>query len=92
MLDMLSLGVMLMIALLSVALAAVWRDRVFALLAASIPLEVVYVFSYEGYVYEMLLRQGGDLVVRLPSVVGKLATAFFSATVVAFVGLRRTPL
>jgi signal transduction histidine kinase/FixJ family two-component response regulator len=92
MLNMLSLGVMLMIALLSVALAAVWRDRVFALLAASIALEVVYVFSYEGYIYEMLLRQGGDLVVRLPSVVGSLVAAFFSATVVAFVGLRRAPL
>lgn len=85
-------GVMLTIAAFAVVFGAVWRDRIFALLAASIVAEVLYELAYEGHLYEFWLRQGGDFVGRLPSITGNLTVVMFTVTVMAFVGLRKIPL
>lgn len=82
-------GSMLTLAALAAVLGAVWHDRVFALLTASIVAEAAYEFTYEGYLYLVLLHNGGDLVVRLTSILGNLTVALFTATVMVFLRLDR---
>nr|WP_244108916.1 ATP-binding protein [Burkholderia anthina] len=84
---MLLAGAMLAMALFSAVLAAVWRDRVFVVLTATVLCEVVYELAFEGYLYALFLRQGGDWLVRLPSVAGNASIVLFSALLYAFLGL-----
>ncbi|WP_303396553.1 7TM-DISM domain-containing protein, partial [Burkholderia glumae] len=86
---MLLTGAMLAMSVFSAVLAAVWRDRVFVILTATVVSEVIYELAFEGYLYALLLPQGGDLLVRLPSVAGNIAVALFSALLYSFIGLDR---
>lgn len=84
---MLLTGAMLAMAVFSAVLAAVWRDRVFVILTATVVSEVIYELAFEGYLYALILHQGGDWLVRLPSIAGNISVALFSALLYSFIGL-----
>ncbi|MCP3019028.1 7TM-DISM domain-containing protein [Cupriavidus basilensis] len=86
---MLLAGAMLAIAVISTVLAVVWRDRIFVLLTAAIVAEVVYELAFEGFLYALFLRQGGDWVLRLPSVAGSISVALFTLLILWFLGFER---
>lgn len=86
---MLLAGAMLAMAVISAVLAVVWRDRIFVLLTATILAEVVYELAFEGFLYALFLPQGGEWVLRSPSMAGSTSVALFSTLLLWFLGFER---
>ncbi|MBN3781034.1 response regulator [Burkholderia sp. Ac-20345] len=86
---MLLTGTMLAMAVFSAVLGVTWRDRVFVLLTATVIGEVVYELAFEGYLYVLWLRHGGDWVLRLPGVAGDMSVVLFSSLLMSFMGFGR---
>lgn len=86
---MLLTGAMLAMAAIAAVLAVVWRDRIFVLLTATVIAEVVYELAFEGLLYALCLSQGGEWVVRLPSIAGNASVALFSSLLMTFLGFER---
>lgn len=82
-------GALAMTAIYAVVQGVAQRDRVFLLFAAAMVTEILYSLSFQGLLYRYVLTDGGEAVLRAPSVLGSLATVFFSAMVMLFAELHR---
>lgn len=82
-------GGLAMIAVYALVLALAQRDIVYLLLAISLVAEIVYSMSFQGLLYRYLLTDGGEAVLRAPSVSSMVAISLFSLMAMLFAGLHR---
>ncbi|WP_087722640.1 ATP-binding protein [Pandoraea sp. PE-S2T-3] len=92
MVAMLLAGSMLTIALYTLVLGIARRDIVFTLLALTTLTQVAQDMAFQGFIYRYILPQGGEFIVRAPSLFSTLTAGVFSAMVVIFSGLNRVRL
>lgn len=92
MIEMLLTGSMLTMALYTLVLGVVRRDRVLLLLSGFIAAQLMQDLAFQGFLYRHVLVEGGNWVLRGPSLWSAIATALFSAMAMAFAGLQRVPL
>ncbi|SAI70099.1 virulence sensor protein [Bordetella ansorpii] len=82
-------GGLAMIAVYALVLGLAQRDVVFLLLGVSLVAEIFYSLSFQGLLYRYLLTDGGEAVLRAPSVFSTLAMSLFSLMAMLFAGLHR---
>ncbi|WP_052811157.1 ATP-binding protein [Pandoraea vervacti] len=87
MVAMLLVGSMISIGLYASVLGVARRDPVFVLLALTTLTQVAQDMAFQGFLYRYLLTQGGEFIVRAPSVFSTLTAGFFSAMLLIFSGL-----
>lgn len=89
MLEMLLTGSLLTIALYALLQGVAYRDRVLLLLGGTAIAEVGYNMAFHGYLYHYVLQQGGEWVLRAPSIFSAVAVALVSAMALTFSGIGR---
>lgn len=92
MIAMLLAGSMVAIALYTLALGLARRDRVFLLLTGCITLQLLQDLAFQGFLYRYVLTDGGETVLRAPSVLSAVTVACFCLMAMAFAGLDRVTL
>ncbi|MBU9197941.1 hybrid sensor histidine kinase/response regulator [Burkholderia gladioli] len=89
--EMLLVGSLLTITVYALCLGFSRRDPVFLLLAGTVLSDIAYDLAFRGYLYRYVLVDGGEWVLRAPSIAGAITTALFSAMAMAYAELERIP-
>jgi signal transduction histidine kinase/DNA-binding response OmpR family regulator len=87
--EMLLIGSMATMAIFTLALGLARRDRVFLTLGAGAIAEIVYDVAFQGFLYRYVLTGGGDVVLRIPGVVGPIAHVLLCMMAAMFIGIDR---
>lgn len=86
------IGALAMVGLYTGVLGVAQRDPVYLLLSAAIYAEILYSLSFQGLLYRYVLPQGGEMVLRAPTVLATVAASLFGFMVMLFADLHRVRL
>ncbi|OZI44906.1 hybrid sensor histidine kinase/response regulator [Bordetella genomosp. 5] len=86
------IGALAMVCLYTALLGVSQRDPVFLLLAVAILAEILYSLAFHGLLYRYVLTDGGEWVLRAPTVLATLATTLFGYMAMRFADLQRVRL